>query len=140
MRHLEDFQVGDVFELGSRSVSAAEIVEFATQFDPQPRHLGGDQDDDLIASGWHIAAILMRLYVDAVLRDSAVEVSPGVDELRWLRPVRPGDVLTGRITVLGVTPSLSRPDCGILRSRAELTTAGALPILHATLYGLMRKG
>lgn len=135
MRHLEDFRVGEVFELGSRCVSAAEIVEFAARFDPQPRHLG---DDGLIASGWHVASILMRLYVDAVLRDTAVEVSPGVDELRWLRPVRPGDVLTGRITVLGVTPSLSRPDCGILRSRAELT-AGAGPVLHVTLYGLMRK-
>jgi acyl dehydratase len=135
VRHLEDFRAGEVFELGSRCVSAAEIVDFATRFDPQPRHLGGP---GLIASGWHVASILMRLYVDAVLHDSAVEVSPGVDELRWLRPVRPGDVLTGRITVLGVTPSLSRQDCGILRSRAELTSDASL-VLQVTLYGLMRK-
>jgi acyl dehydratase len=135
MRHLEDFHPGDVFELGSREVTEAEIVEFAIRFDPQPQHL--NRADGLIASGWHVAAMLMRLYVDAVLRDSAVEVSPGVDELRWLHPVRPGDMLTGRITVLGMTASLSRPDCGILCQRAELATHR--PVLRATLYSLMRK-
>lgn len=137
MRHLEDFRVGDVFELGSREVTEAEIVEFATRYDPQPRHLV--RDDHLIASGWHLAAILMRLYVDAVLKDTAVEVSPGVDELRWLHPVRPGDVVTGRITVIGAGPSLTRPDCGILQQRGELADDRDRPVMSATLYGLMRK-
>lgn len=153
MRHLEDFHVGDVYELGSRLVTEEEIVQFARLYDPQPRHLrptgdgrggkrGGERHgerDGIIASGWHVAAILMRLYVDAVLRDSAVELSPGVDELRWLHPVRPGDVLSGRVTVIGASPSLSRPDCGILQQRGELADRDHRLVMRATLYGLMRK-
>ncbi|GAA3124134.1 MaoC/PaaZ C-terminal domain-containing protein [Streptosporangium carneum] len=135
-RAFEDFRIGDVYELGSQKVTQEEIVRFARMYDPQPRHL---DDEDLIASGWHVTAMFMRLYADEVLRHAEAEVSPGVDELRWLRPVRPGDVLTGRVTVVGVAASLSRPDCGVLQQRGEFLDEENLPVMRVMLYGLMRK-
>ncbi len=122
---LEDFAVGQVFELGTTAISAAEIVAFGRQFDPQPFHVdeaaalespfGG-----LIASGWHSCAVLMRLWYEAVLRVSVSLGSPGVDEVRWLEPVRPGDVLTGRGEVLAVRPSERRPERGTAVVRMTL--------------------
>ncbi|CCH29721.1 MaoC/PaaZ C-terminal domain-containing protein [Actinosynnema sp. NPDC047251] len=138
MRYFEDFRVGDVHELGSHRISAVEIRSFARQYDPQPVHLGRSAEP-MIASGWHVAAVFMRLYVDSVISGSAAEVSPGIDELRWLRPVRPGDLLVGRSTVLGATPSLSRADCGIVRQRGELADDSGRPVLRFVFYGLMRK-
>jgi acyl dehydratase len=138
VRHLEDFHVGDVYELGHWEVARSEIVEFAQRYDPQPRHTCLP-DGELVASGWHVAGVFMRLYVDAVVRHAAAEVSPGIDQLRWLRPVHPGDVLTGRVTVTGILPSLSRPDCGIVRQRGELADPQGRPVLRLTFYGLVRK-
>ncbi|RCG33326.1 hypothetical protein DQ384_02620 [Sphaerisporangium album] len=135
-RAFEDFRIGDVFDLGARKVTHEEIVRFAREYDPQPRHLGGG---DLIASGWHVTAMFMRLYADEVLRHADAEVSPGVDELRWLRPVRPGDVLTGRVTVLGAAASLTRPDCGVLQQRGEFLDQEDRPVMRVVLYGLMRR-
>ncbi|MER7130435.1 MaoC/PaaZ C-terminal domain-containing protein [Streptosporangium saharense] len=135
-RAFEDFQVGDVFELGSQKITHEEIVRFARMYDPQPRHL---DDEDLIASGWHVTALFMRLYAEGVLLHAEAEVSPGVEELRWLRPVRPGDVLTGRATVVGLAASLSRPDCGILQQRGEFLDAQDRPVMRITFYGLMRR-
>ena len=132
----EDFAIGDAYELGTVKVSRTEIVRFARAYDPQPRHL---EPGDLIASGWHVTAMFMRLYADGVLRHCAAEVSPGVDELRWLRPVRPGDVLSGRVTVTGLAPSLTRPDCGVLQQRGEFMDEGDRPVMRVTLYGLMRR-
>lgn len=136
LRVFEDFRIGDVYQLGSQKVTHEDIVGFARMYDPQPRHL---DHEDLIASGWHVTAMFMRLYADAVLLRAAAEVSPGVDELRWLRPVRPGDVLTGRVTVVGVAASLSRPDCGILQQRGEFLDGDGRPVMRVMLYGLMRK-
>jgi acyl dehydratase len=123
--YLEDFTVGQVFELGTTTISAAEIVAFGRQFDPQPFHVdeaaalespfGG-----LIASGWHSCSVLMRLWYETVLRASASLGSPGVDEVRWLEPVRPGDVLTGRGEVLSVRPSERRPERGTAVVRMTL--------------------
>ena len=138
MRYFEDFRVGDVYELGSRRMSEAEIRSFAGQFDPQPIHLG-ESGEPLIASGWHVAATFMRLYVDSVVSGSAAEVSPGIDELRWLRPVRPGDLLAGRMTVLGTTASLSREDCGIVRQRGELSDDSGRPVMRFVFHGLMKR-
>src|SRR4051794_12307010 len=109
-----------MFEFGPRTVGADEIVAFATQFDPQPFHVdeaaaAAGPFGGLVASGWHSAAIFMRMYVDAVLNDTASMGSPGVEELRWLVPVRPGDTLRGRATVLEATPSGSRADRGTVR-------------------------
>ena len=126
MRYFEDFPEGLVVELGEVVLSEDEIITFARQFDPQPMHVdpaaarasiyGG-----LIASGWHTAGAYMRLLVDGVLGDSASVGSPGVDNLRWLKPVKPGDRLRARLTVLDAKPSNSRPEWGIIRSRGEMT-------------------
>jgi acyl dehydratase len=136
----EDFEPGQVYELGSRTVTEAEILEFARQFDPQPFHLDPEAAKEsvfggLIASGWHTGAIWMRLYVDAMLGDAASRGSPGVEELRWLAPVRPGDTLTGSLTVLDVTPSATRPDRGTVRIRGELTNQDGVTVLRMTSRG-----
>jgi acyl dehydratase len=125
MLYFEDFPPGDVRESPSRPVTHDEIVAFARQFDPQPFHT----DDEaarrtfyggLLASGWHTAAILMRLLWETFLKDAASLGSPGVDEVRWIKPVRPGDTLRARFTVTEARPSQSRPDRGIVRSFSEV--------------------
>ena len=123
-RHFEDFAVGQVFEFGDATVTEAEIVEFARRYDPQPFHVDAEAAadgpfDGLIASGWHTASIFMRMYVDAVLADTVGMGSPGVEEVRWLVPVRPGDTLRGRATILEATPSAKRADRGTIRARFE---------------------
>jgi acyl dehydratase len=124
-RYFEDFAAGDTLELGSFSLTADEIVEFASRYDPQPMHTDLEAArasiyGGLIASGWHTAAQYMRLVVDNVLSGSASVGSPGVDQLRWLKPVRPGDEMRARFQILETRPSNSRPDWGIVRSRGEL--------------------
>jgi acyl dehydratase len=124
-RYFEDFAAGETLELGSIRISAAEIIAFAEQFDPQPFHLDPVAAEasvfgGLIASGWHTAGLYMRLFAEQVLNRVPSFGSPGVDQLQWLRPVRPGDTLRARFTVLDVRPSRSRPDRGIVRSRGEL--------------------
>ena len=125
-RYFEDFTVGESLELGSVQISAAEIIAFAEQFDPQPFHVDparaeGSVFGGLIASGWHTAGLYMRLFAEGVLNRVPSFGSPGIEQLRWLRPVRPGDTLRARFTVLEVRPSTSRPDRGIVRSRGEMT-------------------
>ena len=117
MRYWEDFQVGEVSEVGPVTVTEEEIVEFATRFDPQPFHIDPEAARQstfggLIASGWHTTALFMGMFVRAVLLDSASLGSPGVDEIRWTAPVRPGDTLTGRSTVIDVQPSSKDPRRG----------------------------
>jgi acyl dehydratase len=124
-RYFEDFTEGEILELGSFSLTADEIVEFASKYDPQPMHTdleaaGASVYGGLIASGWHTAASYMRLVVDNVLSGTASVGSPGIDQLRWLKPVRPGDELRARFQILETRPSNSRPDWGIVRSRGEL--------------------
>jgi len=124
-RHFEDYTPGAVFEYGAISVTEAEIVEFARRFDPQYIHVDRKRAADgpfagLIASGWHTAAMMMRLIVDNFLPKSASLGSPGIDELRWLRPVRPGDVLSVRLSILEATRSRSKPDRGIVRTLCEV--------------------
>lgn len=126
MRYFEDFTVGEVIVHGSRDVTAADIVAFATEYDPQPFHLDSNAPEaalagGLIASGWHVAAIFMRLMCDSLLVDSTCLGSPGIDTLKWRKPVTPGDRLTGRSTVTEARASKSRPDRGIVRFRHELT-------------------
>jgi len=121
----EDFEEGVVIPLGSKLVSAEEIIEFAEEFDPQPFHLdeaagkasilGG-----LSASGWHTSCIFMRLLCDGFLLDSTSEGSPGVDQARWRKPVLAGDTLTGRATVLARRESRSRPGLGLVTFRYDL--------------------
>lgn len=125
MRYLEDFSPGQVFDLGSYKFSREEILEFGRRWDPQPFHVdeaaaAESSFGGLVASGWHTACVFMRLYVDALLLDSASMGSPGLEELRWLVPVRPGDVLHGTAHVLSATPSSTRPGRGTVVMRWEL--------------------
>ena len=125
MRYLEDFKPGDVIELGARTISKERIIAFAREFDPQPFHTDEEAAKrsiygGLLASGWHTGSLLMRILYDGLLHDTASLGSPGIDELRWLEPVRPGDTLAGRMTILEVIPSRSKPDRGLIRSRMEM--------------------
>jgi acyl dehydratase len=123
--HLDDFAPGQVHHLGRRTLGRDEIVAFARDWDPQPFHLdeeaaAGSIYGGLIASGWHTACLFMRLFADGLLNRSAAMGSPGIDELRWLKPVRPGDTLEARLEVLEVRPSRSKPDRGIVRLRSVM--------------------
>jgi acyl dehydratase len=125
VRYFEDYHVGETYELGSISVTEEEIIAFAQQFDPQYFHIDAQRAKDsifggLVASGWHTTSLFMRLFVDSLLKDTASIASPGVDEVRWLKPVRPGDVLRGRFTVVSSKASRSRSNMGIINSTCEL--------------------
>ncbi len=124
-RYFEDYVVGTVHGFGSITVEEAEIIEFARRFDPQPFHTDPETArqsiyGNLIASGWHTAGLMMRLLVEHYLSPGASLGSPGVDELRWLKPVRPADVLSARVTVLEAAVSRSKPDRGLVRSHVEV--------------------
>jgi len=140
-RYFEDFEPGQVYDLGRMSVSREEIITFARQFDPQPFHIDEEAAKDsiyggLIASGWHSMSILMRLLVDNLLNDSASLGSPGVDELRWLKPVRPDDTLNARGTILDVIPSRSKPDRGIVKSSYEMLNQRGALVMTVKSMGL----
>jgi len=125
-RYFEDFSQGDTVELGQFSFTEADIIDFARKYDPQPMHLDPTAARDtiyggLIASGWQTVTSYMRLLVDGMMADSDSKGSPGIDSLRWLKPVRPGDQLSARITVLEARAANSRPDWGIVRSRVEVS-------------------
>ena len=138
-RYFEDFKPGDVMESGGYTITRASILAFARDYDPQPFHTDEEAArhtiyGGLIASGWQTAAILMRLCWDTLLHDCAGLGSPGIDELRWLKPVRPGDTLTLRYTVADVVPSRSKPDRGIVRSLSEMRNQRGEVVL--TMKGL----
>ena len=129
-RYFEDYIPGTVFEYGEIHVDEAEILDFARRFDPQAMHVdpaaaAQGRFGGLIASGWHTAAMMMRLLVDDFLPGRASLASPGIDELRWLRPVRPGDVLRVRVSVLEATRSRSKPYRGIVRTLVEVLNQDA---------------
>jgi acyl dehydratase len=136
-RFLEDFVAGTVYDAGSVQISEAEIVEFAQRYDPQQFHVDIEAArrspyGGLIASGWQTIALSMRLLVDQIFGDSASMGSPGVDEIRWPRPVRPGDTLAVRMTVLDSRPSRSKPDRGILRFSVETANQDGDTVLMMT--------
>ncbi|WP_426443111.1 MaoC family dehydratase [Bradyrhizobium genosp. P] len=123
-RYFEDYEVGSVFVFGPITVDEAEIISFATRFDPQIMHVdpvkaAEGRYNGLIASGWHTLSLMMGLYVDNYLSAVASRASPGVDEVRWVQPVRPGDELRLRVSVLEVRPSRSKPDQGMVISLLE---------------------
>ncbi len=125
MKYLEDFPVGVRRRLGSKLVDEDEVIRFATEFDPQPFHVDKEAAAQsfyggVIASGWHTCSMTMRIMVDNYLIDAAALGSPGIDELRWLRPVRPGDTLTVYSTVQEMVPSKSKPDRGVLTTLSEV--------------------
>jgi acyl dehydratase len=123
-RYFEDYASGAVYRYGPVTVGRDEVVAFAAAYDPQPMHVDevaatGGPWGGLIASGWHTAGIMMRLYVDNFLSPVSALVSPGVDELRWKAPVRPGDALTLQVTVLETRRLRSDPMKGTLKVRME---------------------
>ena len=134
MRYLEDFTVGETRELGSVHLTEAQIVAFGREYDPQPFHVDAEAAraspfGGLIASGWQTAALAQRLLIENFARDAVTFGSPGVDELRFVKPVRPGDTLTLRATVIESRPSQSKPDRGLLRIRAEMVNQAGEVVL-----------
>jgi acyl dehydratase len=120
MRYWEDFTVGMTMEFGGYEVTEEEIMEFATAFDPQPFHIDREAAQDhfyggIIASGWHTGSMCMRMMVDNYLVDSASMGSPGIDQLRWKQPVRPGEVLHVKAEVLDRSLPKSRPNLGFVK-------------------------
>ena len=143
LRHFEDFRPGDVIELGSRTITKEAIIAFAKEFDPQVFHVDEEAAKQtiyggLLASGWHTGSLLMRLLSDGLVARTASLGSPGIDELRWLKPVRPGDTLAGRMTVIESIPSRSKPDRGMVRSLMELRNQHGEVVL--TVKGLSLLG
>ncbi|MBX3550461.1 MAG: MaoC family dehydratase [Xanthobacteraceae bacterium] len=140
----EDFEVGSVKSFGPRLVTREEIIEFATEFDPQPMHLDEEAANrsmlkGLSGSGWHTCAIMMRIIYDGFLHESSSLGAPGVDEVRWIRPVRPNDELTIRITILEKRDSGSRPQVGIVRFNLEMTNAKGETVMASSYSGFFGK-
>jgi acyl dehydratase len=124
-RFLEDYIEGSTYEFGSVTVEESEIIEFARRFDPQPFHTDPSaalqtKFGGIVASGWHTAAMAMRVLVENYIPRGSAIGSPGVDQLRWHLPVRSGDTLSVRVTILETKPSLSKPDRGLLRTLVEV--------------------
>lgn len=142
-RYFEDYHVGMIDEFGDIAVTAEEIVEFARRYDPQPMHVDSEAAargpfGGLIASGWHTAAMVMRLFVEHYLSKVATLPSPGVDELRWMRPVRPGDTLRVRVTVLETRRSRSKPDRGLVHGLVEVLNQNGELVMSNKPMNLMR--
>lgn len=144
-RHFEDFAVGETIPLPERHVGRAEIIAFAAEFDPQPFHLdertaATELTSGLSASGWHVCALLMRMLCDGFLLQSNSMGSPGIETLKWRRPVRPGDRLRGAATVLEARASTSRPEMGIVRFRSEVTNQAGETVLVMDCPIFFRRG
>jgi acyl dehydratase len=123
-RYFEDYVPGAIYEFGSIALSQDDILEFGRRYDPQYLHVDPDRAGrgpygGLIASGWQTMATVMRLFADNFLPDGTSLGSPGIDELRWLKPVRPGDILRIRVTILHARASKSKPDRGLVETLLE---------------------
>jgi acyl dehydratase len=143
-RYFEDYVPGAVCVYGAVAVTAESIVEFARRYDPQPIHCDPDAAargpfEGLIASGWHTIALVMRVLVERYLSPVAAIVSPGIDELRWTLPVRPGDVLSVRVTVLEATTSRSKPDRGLVRTFVEALNQRGEVVLSMKAMNFIRR-
>ena len=140
----EDLQPGSVRELGSVTPTAQEIREFAMQFDPQPFHLDEEAGrrsvfGALCASGWHTCSMAMRLTVDNFLNESSSMGSPGLENIRWLKPVYPGDTLKLTHRVIESRPLNSKPDIGLVRAIWEMHNQRGEQVLHMEGYGMFRR-
>jgi acyl dehydratase len=137
-RYFEDFVVGEMIDLGEfPTLEEADMIAFAKKFEPEPFHVDPAAAEvsiygGLTAAGGHLAVICMRLMVDTVLNRSDAQGSPGVDEIRFVRPARPGDILSGRFTVLAADPSKTRPRIGKLKIRVELRNQHGEQVLVMT--------
>src|SRR3974390_55879 len=143
-RYFEDYVEGSVHDCGSIAVEANEVVAFAKRFDPQSIHTDSEAATrgpfgGLIASGWHTCGLMMRLYVEHYLTHVASLASPGLDELRWLAPVRPGARLSLRVTVLKATPSKSKPDRGAVTSFVEVLNQTGVAVLTFRVVNILAR-
>lgn len=139
----EDLQVGETRDLGTLTPTAEEIVAFASQFDPQPFHLDPEAAKDsvfgaLCASGWHTCAMAMRLMVTNFLHETSSLGSPGLESLKWLKPVFPGDTLRLRHTITEKRVMGKRPDVGLVRTIWEMSNQHGDKVLHMEGYGMFR--
>jgi acyl dehydratase len=143
-RYWEDYELGQKYPLGSVNFTEQEIVEFARLYDPQSFHVDAAAARDspfggLIASGWHVASKLMRLFVDNYLDTRTALGSPGLDELRWLKPVRPGDTLTAWVECASKVPSRSKPGIGVIHEHWSATNQRAELVLTAQGISMVRR-
>ncbi len=143
-RWFEDYVPGAVFWYGSLEVSEESILGFARQYDPQSFHTDPEAAaagpfQGLIASGWHTTALMMQLYAEHYLSKAASLASPGVDELRWLQPVRPGDSLSMRTTVAEARASRSKPDRGLVRTGVDMLNQHGDPVMTVTVMNILRR-
>ena len=139
----EDFPLGAVYEFGSVTVTEADIIAYARQFDPQVMHTdpvaaAKGPTGGLIASGWHTMGLMMRMYVDHFLPENGLP-APGVDEVRWLRPVKPGDTLRMRVTIKEARVSRSKPDRGVIRPFSEVLNQRDEVVLSLLPINLVRR-
>jgi acyl dehydratase len=137
----EDFPVGAVREFGGKTLSKEDIVRFAREYDPQPFHVDEEAAErsvfgGLIASGWQTCGLAMRMMCDAYLLDAASAGSPGVENIRWLLPVRPGDTLRVRLTVLEARVLQSKPHIGLLRNKWEMFNQKDEQVMHMEGHGM----
>ena len=140
----EDFKVGDSAPIGERVVDKEEVIAFGKAFDPQPFHIDEEAANEsmfggLIASGWHTVGMVMRMTVDAYLRDSASLGSPGVDSVRWLKPVRPGDTIRAMRKVLETRASRSRPTMGVVKTLWEVFNQHGELVMTMEGYGMFER-
>jgi len=140
----EDFPAGHIREFGGLVVTREDVLAFARAYDPQPFHVDDAAAEAslfgrLAASGWHTCAMAMRMMCDAYLLESASLGSPGIDELRWLKPVYPGDTLRVRLTVLEARPMASRPQIGLVKSRWEVTNQERDTVLTMEGWDMFRR-
>ena len=139
--YFDDLLPGREFELGTVEVTEADIIEFATRYDPQPFHVdpvaaAESPYGGLIASGWHTCALFMRQLFDGLIHDSSSQGSPGMEELRWLAPVRPGDRLTASYVVEEATRSATKPMRGTVLFRCEMVNQDGVVVLRMRGRGL----
>ena len=142
LSYFDDYALGSTYECGSVSIGQASIIAFAKEFDPQPFHVdpaaaAAGPYGGLIASGWHTAALVMRLLVENYLAAESSLGSAGMDELRWPHPVRPGDTLRVRATVVESRRSLSKPDRGIVKTVVEAANQDGATVMRATAVNFM---
>ena len=143
-QYFEDIEVGKVERFGSYDVTREEVIDFAGKYDPQPFHLDdeaarGSLFGRLSASGWHTCAMAMRMMCDAYLLESASLGSPGIDQLRWLKPVFPGDTLHVHYEVIDARPMASKPQVGLVQSRWEVRNQEGEPVLTMEGWGMFRR-
>ncbi len=143
-RWFDDFAVGELFEFGAYVVSEDEIIDFARRYDPQPFHLDHEAAKashfgGLVASGWMTSAVLMRLLCDHFIPRQSSMGSPGVDEVRWLKPLRPGDTVRARVEVTETRASQSKPDRGVIRCRHQLLSQHDEVVMSMHGMGMYKK-